>query len=113
MGDDEDRAALHQVIHAGLHDFLGTGIDGGRGLVEDQRWWIGHRGAGDGDQLALALGQTGTIALKHRVVALGQHANEAIRINQTSGLDAFLIGGVQAAVADVVHHSAGKQVHIL
>ena len=113
VGDDEDRTALHQVIHAGLHDLLGTGIDGGRGLVKDQRGRIGHRRASDGDQLALALGQAGTVAFQHRVVSLGQHTDEAVRIDQTRGLDAFLIGGVQAAVTDVVHHGAGEQVHVL
>ena len=113
VGDDEDRTSLHQVIHTSLHNLFSASINRGRGLVKDQRGRIGHRRASDGNQLALALGQAGTVAFEHCVVALGQHADEAVRIDQTRGLDAFLIGGVQTAVTDVVHHGAGEQVHVL
>ena len=76
VGDDEDRTALHQVIHTSLHNLFSTRINRGRGLVKDQRRRIGHRRASDGDQLALALGQAGTVAFEHRVVSPGQHADE-------------------------------------
>ena len=59
------------------------------------------------------MGQAGSITLKHRVVSLGQHTDEAVRIDQTRGLNAFLISGVQTAVTNVVHHGTGEQVHVL
>ena len=71
VGDDEDRTALHQVIHTSLHNLFSTRINRGRGLVKDQRRRIGHRRASDGDQLALALGQAGAVAFEHRVVSPG------------------------------------------
>ena len=35
VGDDEDRTALHQVIHTSLHNLFSTRINRGRGLVKD------------------------------------------------------------------------------
>ena len=48
VGDDKDRAALHQPVHPPLHDGLGAGVDGGGGLVQNHHRRIGHGGPGDG-----------------------------------------------------------------
>ena len=113
VGDHEDRAAFHEGVHAGLDDLLGAGIDGGSGLVQDHDRGVGHGRAGDGDQLALALGQAGSVALKDGVITVGEHADEAVGVGQLGGGDAFVIRGVQLAIADVIHNSAGEEVHIL
>ena len=55
MGDDKSRTPLHQRVHAGLHQFLGTGIDGGGRLIQNQRGRIRNRRPGDGEKLPLAL----------------------------------------------------------
>ena len=55
VGDDKRGPARHQLIHAVLHQALGSGIDGGRGLVEDQHRRIGHGRAGDREKLSLPL----------------------------------------------------------
>ena len=57
-----------------LDQRLGAGIDGGGGLVQDQHRRVGDRRTGDGQQLALALGQVGTVAGQHGVVAIRQAA---------------------------------------
>src|SRR5699024_9951957 len=110
VGDDEGGAAVHQAVHAGLDHRLGAGVDGAGGLVQDQHRRVGHRRPGNGQQLALALGQVGAVAGQHGVVAVGQPADEAVRVGQFGGHHAFFVGGVQPAVADVVHHGAGDQV---
>ena len=53
MGNDEGRAAIHQAVHAVLHKFLGTGVDGGRCLVQDQHRRVCDSRAGNRQQLAL------------------------------------------------------------
>ena len=53
------------------------------------------------------------VAGEHGVVAVGQAADEAVGVGQLGGGDALLVGGVQAAVADVLHHRAGEQVGVL
>lgn len=54
-----------------------------------------------------------TIAGEHGVVAFRQALDEAIRVGKAGGGDALFIGGIQPAVADILHHRAGEQVSIL
>ena len=74
---------------------------------------IGHGGAGDGQQLPLALAEVGPVAGEHGVVALRQAADEAVGVGQLGRGDALLVRGVQTAVADVFHNGAGEEVGIL
>ena len=54
VGDNEGSPSLHQLIHALLYHFFGTGVDRAGRLVEYQRRRIGDRGARDREQLALS-----------------------------------------------------------
>ncbi len=96
-----------------LHQRFSAGIDGGGGFVQNQDRRIGHRGPGNGKQLPLALAQVGAVAVQHGVVAVGQTADKAVSVGQLGRGDALLIGGVQTAVADILHNSTGEQVGIL
>ena len=113
MGNDEAGAAVHQAVHAALHQSLGAGVDGGSSLIEDEHRRVGDGCAGDGQQLTLALREVRAVAGQHGVVALGQALDEAVGVGQTGGGDALLIGGLQTAIADVLHDRAGEQVGIL
>lgn len=57
VGDDKDGSALHQGIHPPLNECLGVGNKAGGGPIEDQYRWIGHGSPGNGQQLALCLGE--------------------------------------------------------
>ena len=107
VGDDEHGAARHQSVHTGLDNGLGVGVDGGGGLVQNHHRRVSHSGPGNGQQLPLALAQVGAVAGEGRVIALGQAGDEIVGAGQLGGGDALLVGGLQAAVADVVHHGAG------
>ena len=113
VGDDEAGAAVHQAVHAALHQSLGAGVDGGSSLIEDEHRRVGDGCAGDGQQLTLALRQVRAVAGQHGVVALGQALDEAVGVGQTGCGDALLVGGLQTAIADVLHDRAGEQVGIL
>ena len=104
---------FHEGVHAVLYQFLGTGIDGGGGLVENQRRRVGDRCPGDGKELPLALAQVGAVAGEHGIVAVRETADKAVGVGQFGRLDAVLIGGVQFTVTDVVHDGAGEQMGIL
>ncbi len=47
VGDDEYRPARHQAVHALFDELFRAGVDGTRGLIEDQ-----HRGIGAGGNLS-------------------------------------------------------------
>ena len=113
MSNDEDRAALHQVVHALLDDLLRAGIDGGGGLIQDQHRGIGAGGTGDVEKLPLALAEAAAVTGEDSLIALGQVADELIGAGQMGGGLHLLIRCVQTAVADVIGHGAGKEVGIL
>ena len=75
--------------------------------------WVGHGSAGDGEQLALALGEGGRIVREHGVVPLGQAFDEGVRTGELGGGDALAVRGSETPVADVVHDGAGEEVDVL
>ena len=56
VGDDENRSALHNGVHAALDEFFGAAIDGRGSLVENQNGRVRTGCAGNGEQLSLTLG---------------------------------------------------------
>ena len=111
--DDEHRAALHQLIHAALHDGLGARVDGAGRLVEDHHRRVGDRRASDGDELALALREVRAVVGQQCVVALRQACDEVVRAGEPCRRAALLVRCVQTAVADVLHHRAGEEIRLL
>ena len=102
VGDDEDRPVVHEAVHALLDKGFGPGVDAAGRLVQYHDRRIGHRAPGDGDQLALALGELAAGPGDHGIVALRQLLDEAVGIGQLRRLDDLLVGGGEPAVSDVV-----------
>ena len=92
---------------------LGARVDGGSGLVEDEYGRVLHGGAGDGQQLPLALREAGAIGCNHGIVALGQATDEGIGVGDARGALDFLPSGIQLAKADIVGDGAAEEVRIL
>ena len=113
MGDDKDGAVTHQSVHAFGDQLLRPGVDGGGGLVQHHDGRIGHGGSGNGEQLSLALGQVGAVSRHHGLIPVGEAADKAVGVGSLGCPDTVLIGGVQLAVADIVHNGAGKEVGVL
>ena len=111
--DDEHCAAFHQRIHPALDDRFGARVDRRGRFVQNHHRRVGHSRARDGNQLALPLGKICTVAGEGGVVALRQAGDEIVRTRQFGGGNALVVGRVQPAVADVVHHGAGEQVRVL
>src|SRR3546814_13683443 len=70
VGDDEAGAVDPQRVHGLLDQHLGAGVDGARGLVEDQDRRLGQEGAGDGQQLLLAGADVVALLVDEGVVAV-------------------------------------------
>ena len=113
VGDDKRRAALHQRVHASLHEGLSAGVDAAGCLVKDQDWRVGNRGTGDGQQLAFTLAEVAAVGIEYGVVAIAQTAYEAVGIDQLGGLDTLLVGGIKPAVAYVIKDRAREQMGLL
>ncbi len=93
--------------------FFRAGVDGTGGLVQNQHRRVGAGGAGDVQKLPLALAEAAALAGEDRLITVRQVADEAVRSRQLGCGLHLLVGGIQTAIADVVCHSAGKEVGIL
>ena len=111
MADEHGRFALGKLGKALENLVLGAGVEGGRGLVEDEQLGIPHVGAAKGNFLPLAAAQVDAAveaAANHLVVAAGQLGDYSI--GQTllgGGFDAALV----LALFDAAHGQvlAGRQ----
>ena len=104
---------MHQCIHASLDQDLCSGVNRGRGLIEDQGRGIGNRGTCNGEKLSLALAEVCSVVLKNCIVTVWETPYEAVGICKPCGLYAFLVRGIKAAEADVVHDGACEEVGVL
>ena len=113
VSDNKGGAAIHQAIHAPLHQCLGAGINGGGRLVQDQHRGICHSCPCNSQQLALSLREAGAISGKHGIIAIRQTADKAVCIGQAGSGNALLIRSIQPAVADILQHGPGEQMGVL
>ena len=113
VGDDEGGAPSHQFVHPLLHHALGACIDAAGGFVEDECRRIGHGGAGNGDELPLALTQVAAVGGERGVVTLCQTTDEVVGMHELGGGDALLVGGFQPAIAYVLHDRCREEMRLL
>lgn len=98
VGDGNGGAALGRLVQGGLDDVLGLGVEGRRGLVQEQDLGVADQGAGDGDALLLAAREQRALAAHDRVEAVGQRHDELVDV----GLLARVLNGL---VADLVRRA--------
>lgn len=113
VGYHKDGPARHQGVHSVLDYCLRARVYGRGRFVHYHDRRVGHGGAGYGDELTLALGQVVVVAADHSLVALRQPRDEGVGPRELRRCDALLIRSVKLAAADVVHHRAGKEAHVL
>ena len=102
-----------QCVERFLDQALGARVHAGGCFVQNQDARVGQRGAGDREQLALSLAQTGAAFAQHGLIFLRQALDERIGVGQFGGGVHFLVGRVRSPKADVVHHGGAEQEGIL
>ena len=113
VGDDQRGAALHQLVQRLLHQPFAFGVERAGGLVEQQDGGVAQHGPGDGDALALAAGEPHAALAEEGVEAFGQALEEFVGVGGLGGGAHLGVGGVRAAVADVVPARAGEEHRLL
>ena len=113
VGDDERGAAGQERGHRGLDELLAFGVEVAGGFVEDEDLRRGQDRAGDGQPLLLAAGEFDAALADERVVLVGQLDDELVGVGAAGGVFDLGVGGVVAAVGDVVAHRAVEQEHVL
>src|ERR687886_773503 len=85
MSDHDARASSQKPFERFLDHRFRAGVYVARSLVQDENARVGEHGAGEGEQLALALAQ-GTAALaKDRIVPVRQLRDEIMGLGGASG----------------------------
>ena len=92
MGDDERRAAPHDLAQRLADAVLGLDVDARGGVVEDQDARVHDQRAGDGDALTLSAGQRQPALADDRLVAVGQGADERVGLGAPRGGAHLLVG---------------------
>ncbi len=113
VGNHQAGAILHQLVQRFLDQQLGARVDGARRFVEDEDARVLEDHPSDGQQLAVTSAQGGA-ALSHLgLVSLGQALDEGVSIGHFGGRDHLVIASLDAPIADVLHHRAGKEKSVL
>ena len=113
VSDHQGGAILRGPFQRLLHQLFRFSVQGAGGFVQQQQRRILQNGAGDGDALALAAGQTHAAFAQIGVVALRQLFDEAVRGGGAGRGPHFLIAGLRFAVADVLQGAGAENHRIL
>ena len=74
------------------------------GFVEDQNFGVAQQSTGEGDALSLSAAQSLTVGANRRLVTLGELADEVVCLGLLCRFNDFFLGGLPAAIADVVQN---------
>src|SRR5205085_6378594 len=96
-----------------LNRGFGACIDGARGFVEDQDAWGGQHGAGEGEELALALAERPAPFPELRVITLWQRGDEVVGIHRAGCRLDLSARRTCSPEADVVRDRPAKEEGLL
>ena len=88
---------------------IGGRIHGAGGIVQNQNLWLFQKCAGNAQALFLAAGNIAAALLNPGMVPVGEALDKFIRAGLTTGLGAFVLGGVFLAPAKVLQNRTGEQ----
>ena len=113
MGHDQGGAAEAELIQGLLNqDFRGV-IQGAGGLIQDQDGGILQEDPGDAEALLLAAAEADAALADLGIIAMGEAHDVIMDIGPLRRLNDLLLGGVQAAVADILPHGVIEEIDIL
>ncbi len=111
--DNKAGAAFHKLVHRFLYLYFRTGIDVGGGFVKYEHRRVRKHSAGDGDKLALTLGDVHALVGKDGVVAVGQMLYVAVYPCGFCGFFDLLHRSVFLAVNDIFKYRSVEEPRIL
>ena len=113
MGDGEGGSVLDETFERLLNLPFGFRIDGGSRFIQYKDARIMQNGAGDGDALALAGGESCAAFSGNGVIAVGEVHDEFVGIRCAGGGDDLLQVGGPVALGNIVGDGAAKEKRFL
>lgn len=111
--DHEARSAAHERVHRLAYLRLRPRIHAARGLVEDEHGRVAKKHACDRQQLSLSDGESGSVARKHRVVALRHRTDEVVHLRHLRRAYDVVPRSVRFAVSYVFRDRSSEQPCVL
>src|SRR5262245_18430215 len=109
----KSRAIGPQLGHRRLDELLAFGVEVAGGFVGNQNRRMGQNRAGDADALRLPAAELHTALSDQRVVAVGECADETVRIRPAGGILDLRLRRSRPAVSDVLCDRAVEQEYVL
>jgi len=113
VGDDDGGSAGAQVGEGGLDGGFAFGVQRAGSFVEQQHAGVAQQGAGEGDALALAAGESAALLADEGFEAEGEFVDEVRGGGGFGGGPDCCVGGAGAAHADVGGDGVVEQQAIL
>src|ERR687886_2227537 len=117
MSDHDARAPSQKPFERLLDHRFRAGVYVARSLVQYEDARVGEHGAGEGEQLALALAQGAATLAKDRIVPVRQLGDKVVGLDDTGGPFDLLARRrlliARPTVGDVLGDRAGKQERLL
>ena len=113
MGNDDRGPARHEAPQPGENLLFGLGVDGGKGVVEDQDVRIAQQRAGKGGAALLPARKRQAALADHGIVALAEVAHILVDLRDFHDLVKGLLAGAVRAEADIRAQRIGKQQRVL
>ena len=104
MGDEQSRAPAHDVAEGGVDGLFDFGVDGARGVVEQEYTGFVQECSGKRNALALAAGQREPPLADDRLVPVRELLDEIVCPRRSGGGLDLGIGRVRTAKGDVRPH---------
>jgi hypothetical protein len=113
VADDQRRAARHQPRSGCEHALGRPGVEPGRRLVQQQHRGVADHRPGDREPLPLPARQHPAALPDPGVVAVGQRADEVVRVGRDRGRDDVALARLGPPPEDVVAHGAVEDQRLL
>src|SRR5260370_9785205 len=113
VGNQNSGTALHNSAQAAKDAFLGLGVHGGKGIIEDQNARVAGDSAGDGGALLLSAGESDATFADHGVVGFAEVLHVAVEAGNVSGFADAPVIIFRQAKGDVAADGFAKQVSVL
>lgn len=113
VGNHDDGLVMGQCLDSPLQFILILRVNAACCLVQNDDRCVLQHGAGDGNPLFLAAGQSTASLANHSVIAIRQGRNKVMAASLLRRLNHLLMGGVRAAKLDIVLNRICKEVYAL
>ena len=109
MGNDDNRSATGKLLEGGLNLHLGGVVEGAGGLVKNKELWVLKEHTCDGNSLTLTARELHTTLTNLCIIAVVESCNIVVDIGLLCRCYNLFIGGILAAVGNILAHSAVKE----